>query len=306
MKHSILTSMFALLTGKATLAGSSGLRRGLTWAAKSSWLLANPRIAAELTQVLGSRETRSVLRADPRVLFKFLYGYLSTDLSREERAAMLIHHYTFLRQRTRGDFFQDVVEQPLLLWEHAVGERVYRMSLSVPIFADGEGDLAIYFSADGVDIYFLSFTIGPGSICGLDGAAMYIARMQGKGKGLDQIRLATRDCGDISPARLLLAAAEGIAQALDLSHMVGIGAMHQVSTAQGSDPSDLVKAYDEFWQAAGGTKIARDMYHLALPVLGKPIREVKRDHRSRTLRKRRFKTAIRDAVGEAFRTRALV
>src|SRR2546423_461983 len=100
MKHLILTALSALLS-KATLAGGahSGLRRGLTWAFKSAWLLVNPRIGLELALVLGSPQTRSILRADPRVLFKYLYGYLATDLSREERASTLIHHYSYLKQR---------------------------------------------------------------------------------------------------------------------------------------------------------------------------------------------------------------
>ena len=103
----------------------------------------------------------------------------------------------------------------------------------------------------------------------------------------------------MSPARLLLAAAEGIAQMLEIEHMVGIGASAQVSRSSGN-PDELVKAYDEFWKAAGGAKMKRDMYHLTLPVLGKPILEVKRDHRSRTKRKRRFKSGVKEQVGAAF------
>src|SRR2546422_6365554 len=40
--------------------------------------------------------------------------------------------------------------------------------------------------------------------------AIYIGRVQGKGRGLQLIKKATKDCLDISPAALLLAATEGI------------------------------------------------------------------------------------------------
>jgi uncharacterized protein VirK/YbjX len=306
MKHSLLTGVLALLS-KSTIAGSGhgGLRRGLTWAARSSWLLLNPRISLEIAQVLGSAQTRSILRADPRVMFKYLYGYLATDLSRAERASMLIHHYSFLKRRTASDFFDRIIDGRLELWQHAVDGREYRMRLSFPHNVDGEGDLGLFFEADGVDIYTLSFTIGPGGIAGLAVPdAIYIARTQGKGKGIDRIRTATRDCGDVSPARILLAAAEGIAHELGIEHMVGIGASTQISMSHGN-PDELIKAYDEFWKAAGGAKMERDMYHLALPVLGKPILEVKRGHRSRTLRKRRFKKLVKEQVGKAFSAGAL-
>ena len=47
------------------------------------------------------------------------------------------------------------------------------------------------------------------------------------------------------------------------------------------------------------------MYRLAVPSQEKSILEVKREHRSRTLRKRRFKGAIKEQVREAFRRAVL-
>ena len=72
-----------------------------------------------------------------------------------------------------------------------------------------------------------------------------------------------------------------------------------------SQSDNLVKAYDEFWEAAGGLPVARQMYRLAVPSQEKSILEVKREHRSRTLRKRRFKGAIKEQVREAFRRAVL-
>ena len=51
----------------------------------------------------------------------------------------------------------------------------------------------------------MSFTIGPGNVTGLLARyAVYIGRVQGKGRGLELTKKATKDCLDISPATILL------------------------------------------------------------------------------------------------------
>jgi uncharacterized protein VirK/YbjX len=169
-----------------------------------------------------------------------------------------------------------------------------------------EGDLSLIFEADGVDIYVLSFAIGPGSIAGLDASrAIYIARVQGK-DGLHLIRTATKMCADVSPPALLLAAAEGVATALGISHIIGVGADAHISASYDFQANNMVKAYDEFWLAAGGVRLERNLYHLPVPLPHKPIHSVKRNHRSRALRKREYKTIVKEQVCRAFRDVALV
>lgn len=307
MKHSVFGALAAVIT-KPTIAalGWEGVRKRLDWAARGSWLLLNPRTGLEIARLLRTSQMRPILRAEPRLAFKYLFGYLAMDLSRAERASMLIQHYALLQERAQDDFFSSIADGRLELWATKIAETGYGIGLSFPHTADGEGDLALYFRAGSVDIYILSFTIGPGSIAGLSAEhAMYIARVQGKGHGLDLIRKATRACRDVSPAMLLLAAAEGIAEALDLEYMVGIGAATQISTAIGKAAEGLVKAYDEFWTAAGAERSTRNMYVMPVPRPAKPILSVKRDHRSRTHRKRRFKKDVKDQVRDLFRTSAL-
>jgi uncharacterized protein VirK/YbjX len=98
---------------------------------------------------------------------------------------------------------------------------------------------------------------------------------------------------------------EGIAQALDVENMIGIGADVHVVLKKTGRLENLVKAYDEFWTTLGGSRLARNMYHLTVPGSAKSILEVKRDHRSRARRKRRLKKSVRDRVSETFRERAL-
>ncbi len=275
---------------------------------KGAWIFIHPRTCFGVVKALTSAETRPIVRAEPRLLFKYLTNYLGADLSRKERASILIDHYTFLTDRLQGNFFRMIIDCRVELWRQIIGEHMYRICVTFPRTATAhyEGDLSLIFEADGVDIYVLSFAIGPGSIAGLAASrAIYIARVQGKGKGLPLIRTATKMCVDVSPPALLLAAAEGVATALSLSHIIGIGADNHVSDSSDFRPNDMFKAYDEFWLAAGGLRLERNMYHLPVPLPHKPIQSVKRNHRSRALRKREYKIIVREQVCRAFRDVAL-
>ena len=286
-----------------------GARTALTRIWKGAWIFTHPRTCFEVVKVLASAETRPIVRAEPRLLFKYLSDFLGADLSRKERASILIDHYKFLTDRVQRNFFRVIVDRRVELWRQIIGERTHRICLTFPrtTTAHHEGDLSLIFEADGVDIYVLSFTIGPGSIAGLPASrAIYIARVQGKGKGLHLIRTATKMCVDISPQALLLAAAEGVATALGIGHIIGIGADNHVSAGADFRPNDMGRAYDEFWLAAGGLRMERNMYYLPVPLPHKPIQSVKRNHRSRALRKREYKIIVKEQVCRAFRDVALV
>lgn len=294
-------SFAALILALLRELGRDGLRFAFTRVWKGTWILVHPRTFLKVAKVLMSSETRPIVRAEPRLILKYLGDYLGADLSRKERASILIAHYAFLKDRVEGNFFRTIVGCRLELWQRMIGEHVYRICLTFPRTTNSEGDMSLIFEADHVAIYTLSFAIGPGSIAGLAAChAIYIARLQGKGKGLHLIRSATKNCLDISPAALLLTATEGIATALGLSHMVGIGADNHVAVSADSRPAGMAKAYDEFWITAGGLRLERSMYHLSVPSPRKPIQSVKRNHRLRVLRKREFKTAVKEQVCSAF------
>jgi uncharacterized protein len=272
---------------------------------KGAWMVIHPWTCIRVVKVFMSPETAPIVQAEPRVMYKYLGNYVSLGLSRQERASILIDHYAFLKERVERNFFRTIIDGRLELWRQDVGERLYRICMVFSRKAHDEGDLSLIFEADRVDIYTLSFTIGPAWIANSACRALYIARVQGRGDSFHLIRTATKSCLDVPPAAILLAAAEGIATALELSHMVGIGATNQISKSLCPEPG-MIKAYDEFWMAAGALKSARDMYYLPVPSLFKPIESIKRNHRSRTLRKREYKKLINELVCRAFRDVAMM
>jgi uncharacterized protein VirK/YbjX len=270
-------------------------------ARKGAALLIDPWTHLQVARVFGRREVRPILLVAPWMTFKYLTEYLKTGLSRKQRASILVHHYTLLSSRAHGTFFRTITDGRVELWKEPIGDHTYRMLLTFPSETHAEGDLALVFRADATDIYTLSFTFGPGTIAGLRASnVMYIARVQGKGGALELIRNSTRECLDISPPALLLAAAEGIAAELKLEHMVGIGATTQLS-GDDTRPGGLITAYDEFWTALGGQRLQGDMFHLTVPLAEKPLTSIKRCHRSRVRRKRAFKKLVAERVRAQFR-----
>ncbi len=304
----LLTIWLATLSGLALFRNPvrDGLSTTLVRARKTGWIFLGPRTFLRVATVLKFAEIRPIVQAAPRLLFKYLGAYISMELSRKERASVLIEHYTFLKHRVVGGFFREIVDSRLELWRHDVNEHTYRISLSFPRTTHDEGDLALIFQSDTEDLYTLSFSIGPGSVAGeFNGRALYISRVQGRARGLPLISKASKDCCDVSPARILLAAAEGVAKALEIRHLFGVGARSQLS-ADKEHQSDLLKVYDEFWLAASGLRLDRNMFHLAVPTVLKPIQTIQRDHRRRALRKRQFRGLVTEQVFRACRNRALV
>lgn len=79
--------------------------------------------------------------------------------------------------------------------------------------------------------------------------------------------------------------------------MAGVGTQQQSSV--GTSPSGYFD-YDAFWQHFNGERTANNLFVLAVDAPEKPIEEVKAKHRSRTLRKRQYKRALRVATEQNF------
>jgi len=286
--------------------GRYGLREALVRVSNAARAFVHPLTWFKVIKVLTASETQPVARAAPLVVLKYLRKYLGTELSEGERATILIHHYTFLKDRVERGFFRRIVDGRLELWKHTVSNRHVHICMAFPVATHNEGDLSLIFQSDHTDIYTLSFSIGPGGVAGLGADhAIYIGRLQGRAGGLELIRETMKECLDISPAALLLAATEGVATALELGDIVGIGADAQLAARRDSRPEGLVHGYDEFWVASGGLRLERNMYHLAVPLPEKPIKTIKRNHRSRALRKRAFKKLVSEQICREFSALAL-
>lgn len=271
-------------------ARTKGIRRGVRTSVK---LLFDLKTLVELVSILNGPNTIAFARRHPGVIYKCQGRYLAKGISRRHRKTILKFHYQFIEKSVNSQFYRRLISGNVELWRSAEAGPTIKISLSVPEYGR-EGDLSLILTIDSNQIYELSFTIIPGSVAGVPGSnAIFIARVQGRKGQFDAIRRATKICRDVSPPYLLMAAAEGIANAFGIRFVVGVGNDDQLSSQKTFD-------YTSFWETLLCRKTEGLFYVLPLPILGAPLDQCSPSHRRRTRLKREFKVALSQAVETAF------
>jgi uncharacterized protein VirK/YbjX len=277
-------------------------------------LLANSLRHWRLLRTLASPPTAGLLRRHPQLAFKPYGGnYLALNMNARTRLDALLHHYAFVQARLHAGFLEAALSGRLVLWHDAVGDRRFAATLCFPRsphhadrFADHEGDLALTFAMDGVPLYALCFSIVPGHIVRLDVPdAVFIGRLQGADGRFDAIREATRLLHDISPRDILLTVLQGMARALDIRMLAGVSNAEQLSKSRGIRRDEVLFDYDGFWHALHAQRTIDNLFVLPLPLAERPIDTIAQKHRSRTLRKRRYKDGVCVMACNAFRVQCL-
>ena len=156
------------------------------------------------------------------------------------------------------------------------------------------------FAADAIPLYELSFSLAE-KANGAGAAVMLIVRIQGARGHFAEIRKATLDGGDISPAHLLVSAAEGIAVALGVSTVLGIGNDEQLSKSS-IDKAGCLFDYDAFWESLGG-RPRRGWFQFDAPYAPRPLSQTPAHNRRHKRRKRLIKAAVKEHVTAEFLTR---
>jgi len=237
------------------------------------------------------------VRKFPILLLKFTWPVYATGLSTSDRAAFIANHYLQLGRRYSQKFIEEIYRIRPLIWQASMESREFGISLNGAPTGYGEGEMSITLTADGADVYVLSFIFVPAKYFGIDGdQAVFITRLQGARGFGEEIKRTTLLFGGVSPALVLMAALQGIAQASGFRHVVGICAKEQACMRGDAFYSDLVSAYDEYWSALGGRRIESGHYYFPVPFLEKPYALIKRNHRQRVRRRRAFRRSVADSV----------
>lgn len=221
-------------------------------------------------------------------------AFLSPHLTVEARMQCLEAHYDCLLSRLPASVLPAWQRQPLTLWEDAESELPCRITLSLPLDESrNEGDFLLCLDAAGEAIFKMNCAMVPGPLFGgPPGPCLFVGRMQGT-PGNERIRQVTRQLAHVPPPYILLAAAQGIAQAFDLTRLVGIGATQLCHKRE-----HFSYDYPALW-ASLDAEPQGDFHSLPVPFPERDLSEV--SSRSRTLKKRRLKGAIRDAAADALR-----
>lgn len=245
----------------------------------------------------------------PKLGYKYLYRpYLVHSFTKKMRLDALDFHYRFLAERVNGDFFARIYDGEYKLWQDVREDVTAEITLSFPVDweHDYEGDLLLKFKCDGECIYSITFSIVPGCALGRDEEQLIIVTAIQGGAGMaHHIRKIKENYGDLAPPMLLLAGIEGIALALNIRLLAGVGLDQQVQKQTWGNEK-FTFDYDRFWNEAIGERSDGIYYVRPVPELLKPLEEVKAKHRKKTQFRRSVKASIREGSQISFEKQCLV
>jgi uncharacterized protein len=270
--------------------------RGAWYAAGKAWramrLLFMLRGHIALQKLLSHPQFRTLIREQPLLPVKYLVPYVARGLSTRTRRSILFAHYQFIQRVFRPEFL-DCVMRSLPLWLATIDAHAFLISLDFP-YSNQEGDLQLVFKMDAAEVYRLIFVFAPGKDFNMaDDIVIAISNIQGA-QEFDRVKLATKRCSDIQPAHILMAALGGLAQATNISSLLGFHGDRQISRS-----AKLFFSYEKFYANYGEEVLGEKMHRARLPFFERPVSDIQSNHRKRSLRKRQFKVEIRTQVNNA-------
>lgn len=243
---------------------------------------------------LRAARRKGVVGADRLTAVKYLGAYLSSSLTPRARRDCLRFHYRFLAGAMRSSAHGVVWQRETPVWSmHTDAGPTLRVTLGRSTLAPMEGESALCFMMGDRTLCTLTFAFVHGRDLQLPCAeAIFIGGLQGGVDCRQQIRDAAKLNGEVSPAAMLLLAAEALANVLGVDHMVGVSTDEQASA--GHAVPKIALSYDRLWQELGAHHARTGFYVKAIAAAADDAdRAVAGSHPSRTRRRRAFKKAIR-------------
>ena len=260
-------------------------------------LIANYREHLAYRRELQAARRVGVADADRLTAIKYTGDYLSASLSLRARRDSLKFHYRFLTRAMTSAAGAAVWQRGAAIWARdAEGERL-EVTLSRSTLAPMEGESQLSFLMGNRALCTLTFSFVHGRDLQLPcDEAIFIGGLQG---GLDcrqEIRRAAKINGEVSPAAMLLLAAEALANILDVEHMVGVSTQEQAAAVYSQEK--IVLSYDRLWQELGAHHARTGFYVKAIAVTEEADKAITGSHHSRTRRRRVLKKNIRREIEE--------
>ena len=250
----------------------------------------------QILEVLKYPEYAYLARSDPRFAFKYLtHGYLVKGFTVAERATCFTHHYRWLHDNLPSEFLKQILQRAVPIVEIREGDQRFGIAFGFSRTHDKEGELSLNLEVNGETVFILSFNIVPGNVVKSSAAdVLLITRMQGSKGCFRQISMATRAMRYVAPPALLMAALQGLGDALGIRTVACISGKDQNSYCP--ERAALFRAaYDAFFIARGMTKNEANFFLSPIPMSEKPLGQIKRGHKLRAKRRREFKRLMVDA-----------
>jgi uncharacterized protein VirK/YbjX len=249
-----------------------------------------------VSRIVDSEEHRNyVVNISAMSLLKCIgRRYLANSFGDRDKYICFFHHYSYLAGAMSPSAFQTMLKGDLCLFDWSRENSVYTVTFQSNRELDNEGEVLLQFKSGSKAIYSLTFSIVPGHVLRVDEEqhVILVSRLQGKVGQFPEIRLATKQMGEVAPQAVLIAVLQGIALANDIRTVAGVAATNQLSFERSEDEL-LERAYDHFFQSVGATGPSDGFYFFEVPLPEKPIGP---GHRGRKQWKREFKKEITNAT----------
>lgn len=276
-------------------------RPGTAWLAlaKALDLTRNLRQHFQLSQLLGSLGLLNRQEFYSGIRYRYLRKYyLGTGFSIPQRLQVAINHYQGMARHFLPEFLGVARRTGYGLWDSAHEGTRFDIALRYPYAYNHDGDLCLSFDVNGDSVCIVTFTLAPGAVVGVpEPQVLLVSGIQGIAGKIAQIRLATEACNNVTPALMLLFAAQTLAAEIGVKTIVGMGQNRVRGTqAEAAPGHGTAFDYDAFWMPLLGVEEPGDFYRIALPLTDKPIESIAAKHRSRARKRRELRNLIRQDI----------
>jgi len=226
-----------------------------------------------------------------QITFSALSNYLSKSFPFGRALPILVENYTFLKENFSDASIGQIFCGGLECWRFDI----YSIQFIKTQECDYEGSFALIFKVGENKIYTLSFSFVK-SLIRQDEWVIYIARKQGQPGMLPEFRKTAKEFNDNKIIALMLAATEGLALALGIKSIIGVGTKNQLSNRNEEMEDTFLHSYDHYWETQESIKLENGDYLLPVPMLFKPLDIISAHHKKRTIIKRQRRLEISISV----------
>jgi uncharacterized protein VirK/YbjX len=263
--------------------------------------IANPDRHWRVRKAVAWDRIKFIRDLQPRIEFKYLHPkYLIKGLSTHEKAEIFVHHYEFMRNFLSDEFSISILSEGVDLWTYDGEGDPHTIKLVFSHPTDNEGELTLEYQFGSSLIYLMSFSFASGALAGRpEQTIVLLTRIQGVAKNFEDVRLAMKDLRGLSAASLLMAALQGIALGIETSTIVSVCADAQVCLTDATS-SVFINAYDKYLSDLGAERYSDKFFLLNVPLVERPLEEVKSSNRSRVRFQRERKRDLLETTRDLF------
>lgn len=204
------------------------------------------------------------------------------------------HHYRYLFDTLTQDFLRLSIVEKVPIWQASDDPDSPRIYLQTANQYDFESELTLFLMVGSEMVSFMGCVIVPGNLVGSEAeTVLLVTRVQGVSRKGNLLKAVTKLSGDCTPRLVLLAAMKGIARALEIPDLAGIGAENQSASAYMAQVTPaFVESYDGFWQSLFDQNSDQAYYHFGNQIHFKPLSAVSAHHRGRAQERRSYRSQV--------------